>query len=250
MEIFRKHKDDIENNTDFEYEVEETKQHLVDLPRGQHITNCLQCNVTCHDNCIYADDADKHKCFAMSSSGFCKICIGKCIWSDHKKTPYLFKYSVEKVKKTYTEMKQKYEQAKGSTLTHESYIKDLTYDVEYLFENVKLMMEEMKQCKTKLKQIALSPDRLTVVEHIEIIIEEEETERQPGYKRRIRMLHEFKRMSLVDKQIQNFDHNLKLTKDDVTSAVGKTITGSGRAPNEGKGGVFERGVKYLNSFFV
>lgn len=147
-------------------------------------------------------------------------------------------------------MKQKYEQAKGSTLTHESYIKDLTYDVEYLFENVKLMMEEMKQCKTKLKQIALSPDRLTVVEHIEIIIEEEETERQPGYKRRIRMLHEFKRMSLVDKQIQNFDHNLKLTKDDVTSAVGKTITGSGRAPNEGKGGVFERGVKYLNSFFV
>lgn len=112
------------------------------------------------------------------------------------------------------------------------------------------MMEEMKQCKTKLKQIALSPDRFTVVEHIDIMIEEEETERQPGYKRRIMMSHEFKRMSLVDKQIQNFDHNLKLTKDDVTSAVGKTFTGSGRAPNEGKGGVFERGVKYLNSFFV
>lgn len=187
LEIFRKHKD------------EEAKQHLVDLPRGQHITNCLQCNVTCHDNCIYADDADKHKCYAMSSSGFCKVCIGKCIWSDHKNTPYIFKYSVEKVKKTYTEMKQKYEQAKGSTLTHESYIKELTYDVEYLFENVKLMMEEMKQCQTKLKEIALSPGRLTVVEHIEIIIEEEETERQPGYKRRIMMLHEFKRMSLVDK---------------------------------------------------
>lgn len=169
------------------------------LPRGQHVTNCLQCNVTCHDNCIYADDADKRKCCAMSSSGFCKVCIGKCIWSDHKNTPYIFKYSVEKVKKTYTEMKQKYEEAKGSTLTHEQYIEELTYDVEYLFENVKLMMAEMKQCKTRLKEIALRPDLLTVVEHIELMIEAEETERQSGYRRRIRMLYEFKRMALVDK---------------------------------------------------
>lgn len=134
-------------------------------------------------------------------------------------------------------MKQKYEQAKGSTLTHEKYIEELTYDVEYLFENVKLMMEEMKQCKSRLKEIALRPDPLTVVEHIELMIEAEETERQPGFRRRIRMLHEFKRMALVDKQIQNFDQNLKLTKDGITSAVGKTFTGAARAPNKGKGGV-------------
>lgn len=249
LEIFRKHKDDIENNKDFEYEVEETKQHLVDLPRGQHVTNCIQCNVTCHENCAYADDAQKINCCAMSNRGFCTVCIGKCIWSDHKNTPYIFRYSVEKVKKTYTEMKQKYEDAKGSTLTHENYIEELTYDVEYLFENVKLMMEEMKQCKSRLKEIALRPDPLTVVEHIELMIEAEETERQPGFRRRIRMLHEFKRMALVDKQIQNFDQNLKLTKDDVTSATGKTFTGYGRAPNKGKGSIVQRGVKYLRSLF-
>lgn len=80
----------------------------------------------------------------MLSSGFCKICIGKCIWFDYKKIFYLFKYFVEKVKKIYIEMKQKYEQVKGLILMYESYIKDFIYDVEYFFENVKLMMEEMK----------------------------------------------------------------------------------------------------------
>lgn len=249
LEIFKKHKDDIENNKDFEYEVEETKQFLVDLPRGQHVTNCLQCNITCHEDCGIADDAEKSGCWAMTN-GKCRICIGKCIWSDHKNTPYIFRYSIEKVKKTYTEMKQKYEQAKGSKLTHETYIEELTYDVEYLFENVKLMMAEMNRCKTRLKEIALRPDPLSVVEHIELMIEAEETEKQPGFRRRIRMLHEFKRMALVDKQIQNFDQNLKSTKDDVTSAVGKTFTGSGRAPNKGKGGVIQRSVKYLKSFFL
>lgn len=249
LEIFKKHKDDIENNKDFEYEVEETKQFLVDLPRGQHVTNCLQCNITCHEDCGIADDAKKSGCWAMTN-GKCRICIGKCIWSDHKNTPYIFRYSIEKVKKTYTEMKQKYEQAKGSKLTHETYIEELTYDVEYLFENVKLMMAEMNRCKTRLKEIALRPDPLSVVEHIELMIEAEETEKQPGFRRRIRMLHEFKRMALVDKQIQNFDQNLKSTKDDVTSAVGKTFTGSGRAPNKGKGGVIQRSVKYLKSFFL
>lgn len=207
LEIFRKHKYDIENNKDFEYEIEETKQHLVDLPRRQHVTSCLKCDVTCHDNCIYADDANKCKCFAMSTSGFCKVCIGKCIWSDHKNTPYIFKYSVEKVQKTFTEMKKKYKQAKGLTLTNESYIEELTYDVKYLLENIKLMMEDLKQCKNRLTEIALRPDRLTLEEHIELMIEAEETERQPGFKQRIKILHEFEQMAFGDKQIQNFDQN-------------------------------------------
>lgn len=248
LEIFKKHKDDIENNKDFEYEVEETKKYLVDLPRGQHVTNCLQCNVTCHENCAIADDAEKRGCAAMTD-GLCRICTGRCIWSEHKNTPYIFRYSVEKVKKTYAEMKEKYEKAKGSKMTHETYIEEFTYDVDYLFENVQMMMEEMNKCKRRLKEIALRPDPLNAVEHLDLMIQAEETERQPGYKRRIRMLHEFRRMALVDKQVENFDHSLKSTKDDVTSAVGKAFTGSGCAPNKRKTGIFQRGLGYLQSFF-
>lgn len=175
LEIFKKHKDDIKNNKDFEYEVEETKQFLVELPRGQHVTNCLQCNITCHEDCEIADDAKKSGCWAMTN-GKCRICIGKCIWSDHKNTPYIFKYSIEKVKKRYTEMKQKYEEAKGSKLTYETFIEELIYDEECLFENGKHMMAEMNRCKSKLKEIALRPDPLSVEEHIELMIVAEETE--------------------------------------------------------------------------
>lgn len=38
----------------------------MDLPRGLHVTNCLQCNVTCHENCAIADDAEKRGCAAMT----------------------------------------------------------------------------------------------------------------------------------------------------------------------------------------
>lgn len=224
LEIFRKHKDDIKNNKDFEFEVEETKQHLVDLPCWQNVTNCIQCKTTCHENCMDADDAQMANCCAMSNRGFCTVCIGKYIWSDHENAHYIFRYSVDKAKKTYTDMKQKYEQAAGSPLTHENYIEELTHDVEYLLEKVKLMMEDINQCKTRLREIALRTDPLTVEQHIDLMIEAEETQRQPGFKRRIRILKEFKRIGLVDEQIQNFDQNLKLTRDDFTSATGKTNT--------------------------
>lgn len=52
------------------------------------------------------------------------------------------------------------------------------------------------------------------------MVKSEETERQPGYIERIRILHEFKSMGLVDEEFQNFEQNLKLTQNDVTSAFG------------------------------
>lgn len=39
------------------------------------------------------------------------------------------------------------------------------------------------------------------------MIEAEETERQPGFKQKIKILHEFEQMAFGDKQIQNFDQN-------------------------------------------
>lgn len=106
----------------------------------------------------------------MRGDDRCTICTGRCIWSEHKITPYIFRYSVEKVKKTYAEMKEKYEKAKESKLTHETYIEELTYDVDYLFENVQMMMEEMNKCKRRLKEIAFRPDPLNAVEHLDLMI--------------------------------------------------------------------------------
>lgn len=216
LEIFKKHKNDIESNKDFEYEVEETKQMLVNLDQGHHVTNCLQCNFTCHDDCKIADDDNKSGCAAMKD-GYCTVCIKKCIWKEHKNARYKFIYVTDKIKKTYTEMKQKYEKAIGSKLTHESFIANLSKDVEHLFAYVNGMMTKMNNCKSRLKEIALRPDPLSTVEHLDQMIQAEDMERHQGYQRRIEMLNEFKHMAEIDKDFEKFGANYLSARMEIQS---------------------------------
>lgn len=121
-------------------------------------------------------------------------------------------------------MKERYEAAQGETLTHEKYIEELTYDVENLFEDIMSMMNQMNQCKTRLKEIALRPDPLSAIEHIDLMIQSEETEKQPGYFNRVRMLKEIKRMALVDQDVENFGQTFRLTRENIKTITGKTFS--------------------------
>lgn len=98
LDIFQKHRADIEDNKDFEYEVDETKQIKVELNPGKYVINCLRCNITCHENCSCADNDEKRNCSVMKN-GFCTVCTKKCIWSEHKSSRYTFKYTTKRVKK-------------------------------------------------------------------------------------------------------------------------------------------------------
>lgn len=82
-------------------------------------------------------------------------------------------------------MKQKYDKAIGSKLTHESFIEELSYEIESLFNCVNERMTRMNRCKTRLKEIALRPDPMSTVEHLDLMIQAEEHEKQPGYIKRI-----------------------------------------------------------------
>lgn len=242
LEIFKRHKDDIENNKDFEYEVEETRQVKIELKQGKHVTNCLNCNITCHEDCAYADDDDKRLCCAMTDD-YCTVCIGKCIWSDHKNARYTFKYTKEKVKKTYIEMKQKYEKAKGAKMNHKTFIDRLKHDVDDLFRNVQLRMVKMNRCKNRLEEIALRPDPLSTVEHIELMIQAEEMEGQPGYEQRIVMLNEFKHMAQVDKDFENFGEHFQSAKEEMASV------GLSDAPDKDEDTLLWRGVHFFTNLF-
>lgn len=250
LNVFKKYKNKIEDNQNFEYEVEETRQEMVDLPKGQHVTNCLQCNITCHEECKIADDEKKRRCSAMDpETGHCRVCTEKCIWSDHKNTPYIFKFVTETVKKTYAEMKERYEEALGHKLTHEKYIEELTYDVEELFDDIMSMMNEMNRCKTRLKEIALRPDPLSAIEHINLMIQSEETDKQPGYFNRVKMLKEIKRMALVDQDVESFGQNIRLTRENIKSITGKTFQkrslGIVTRVRPRKTNFFARGVQFV-----
>lgn len=216
IDMFKRHKDDIENNKDFEYEVEETHQTEVKLKEGHHVTNCLQCNFTCHDDCIIADDGDKSRCSAMKD-GNCTVCSQKCKWNVHRNAVYKFDYVVKRVKKTYTEMKQKYEKAIGFKMTHRSFIENLSLEVQTLFSDVKKNMTRMNICKTRLREIALRPDPLSSVEHLELMIQSEQHEKQAGYIRRIEMLCEFRDMAKIETQLKDFNADYNLTRRQIAS---------------------------------
>lgn len=208
IDIMKRHKSDIQNNKDFEYEVEETKQVKTELKQGLHVTNCLTCNITCHTNCIYDDDDEKIHCSAMSN-GLCTVCSKHCSWTVHKNARYILTYETEKVKKTYKEMKEKYEQAKGLKIDHDALIAELNRDLNNLFDYVKHMMEEMQRSKSKLNEIALRPDPLSTVEHLDLMIQAEEIESKSGFKERIKVLQKYREMALIDKKFEDFSETRK-----------------------------------------
>lgn len=243
LEIFKQHKHDIEQNKDFEYVLEKPKVIKVDLNPGNHVTNCLNCNLTCHDNCIYADDSEKIKCCAMKD-GYCTVCNLKCKWDDHKNMRYIFKYTVEKVKETFYEKKRRYENAKGLKMKNQSFLEELTEDVEKLFEDVQLKMIKMKECKSRLKIIALRPDPLSATEHIDLMIEAEKREKQPGYEKRINMLNDFKEKALIDDNFKRFNEHLESAKTDMETHGIPTNNPSKKEEN-----LLQRGSRLFKNIF-
>lgn len=216
LEVFQRNRADIENNKDFEYEVDEVIQIKLELKPGQHVMNCFYCNMTCHENCSCEDDDEKRNCSVMNN-GFCTVCTKKCIWSNHRSLRYTLKYTTKRVKKTYKEMKEKYEKAKGFKKTQETIIQGLIRDVESLFNFVNTRMREIERCKSRLEIIALRYDPLSTVDYLDLMIQEEDKERHLGFEQRIKTLNEYRQMALFEKDIDNFNEEFQLTKEQMAS---------------------------------
>lgn len=245
LKNFEIHKQDIENNKNFYYYVDEAKHHKIPLPVGQHVTNCSYCNISCHENCAYAFDSDKIKCCAMSD-GKCTVCDGKCLWNVHSNTPYIFRYTQERVRKTYDNVKKKYEYAIGRKLTDEQLIKVIVGDVEQLFQYIEQKLEEMRQCKIGLKQIALRDDPLSEIDYINLLIDAEKKEGQPGFENRMLMLEEIKKRNLVEDDVASLSQTFRETKDSISSA-GVLLEGS---DNQVENSVFKNIKGFLKNVFA
>ena len=86
-DICNQHKANADANEDTEYEVEEQVMKKVQLDPGTYVTNCLNCNRTCHFPCAIPNDDGKAGCAAMRG-GFCTVCPEKCFWQKHVNNQY------------------------------------------------------------------------------------------------------------------------------------------------------------------
>ena len=187
----KKHEADIERNKGFEILATLDEPHRVVLRNGEHTTNCLKCNYTCHYPCRIPDTKQKSGCVTMKDEN-CTICAGKCHWSQHKNDQYRIEWRKRTVKRTLEDLKKKYHDAKSGKSKYESIVGGLERDLEKKGEEVYENIKQARACVQRLEEIALKPNPLSEVEYIELLIESEKQQKRPGFLARITTLMKVK----------------------------------------------------------
>ena len=158
--------------------------------KGQHTTNCLTCNYTCHKKCKIAEDSQKARCVAMDNEGKCKQCPGNCAWQAHNNTAYIIRWVPKKVKKTYREKMKLYTTAKDKVSSQTQIIQKMSDNVTELERGIAQLLRSVTNCNNRLKEIALNENPIDTAEYIDLMIESEKREPKSGYMSRIKVLEE------------------------------------------------------------
>lgn len=200
MEILRQHRDAIEANKDFEYEVEEERMKRIQMTGEDRwfVTNCLSCNYTCHERCIYAKDEDKRRCSAIDrSTGNCKVCPRNCNWRTHVNNDFYYEIHTVKVVKTYREMLSKYKDAQGKMSQSAAVVGGIERELQHLRKRVFTMIIQLHQSLERLEEIALKPDPLTQVAYIDLLIESEKQQATKDWQKRVEYYQEARQQAVL-----------------------------------------------------
>lgn len=191
IKIFTEHKQEIMSEGDFPFTIKEIRQTKKPLIDERHVTNCMICFYTCHENCAYENNEDKMHCCAMHK-GYCRECTGHCIWYVHENTPYIYKYDCVEVTKSYTEMKSTYEAKKGKPLDFDGYLELLNKDIKALLGRLYDKVKSAADKGNELNGIQKSPLAGSVDDTIDNMIASENHHKEIGYQQRIEMFQELK----------------------------------------------------------
>nr|CAH0100504.1 unnamed protein product [Daphnia galeata] len=224
MEEIRKTKQMITNcqaqidaNENVEFEVEVNMPKKIELPAGQYITNCNKCYVTCatsHNLFGIPNDGDKAGCWAMDSSGNCRICPEKCKWNMHVNQPYRWEFVKQKQSTSSDAIKQKYKAELKRKLRAEQLVKVLEKDVDDNTKIVHQRVDTVARCIQKLDEIALRPNPFSTPQYIDLIIDAEQQEKRLGFKERIESLKKLRQMAVITSRIRNNEPLLSLDQKD------------------------------------
>ena len=201
--IFQENEAEIKRNSNFKYKVTEARLKEIPCEHNRHVTYCMNCHNTCHDDCIYKDDADKASCVAMDSNGFCERCDQHCVWSDHKNSGFRLVMEYEEVEKTYEDKLRKYQEATGERFNQMSVLDLMQGEYAEIQCEVEQQVKKCRSILERLRKIALKPDPLSEVDYIEILIDAEMQERKPGHRERIRELNDIKAKAERLRQVKN-----------------------------------------------
>lgn len=187
-EILKRHQSEIKCNTNFHYEVEEVVMTHIDLEPGEFVTNCLQCNITCHYPCHVKADEDKKRCSAMGKTENCKICPQKCHWTKHRNASFKLEAIPQTVKKTYHELKQKFEIAKKEATSQTAVLEKVKRKFLDLRKDVYDKITGVQKYVNDLDKFALKPNPLSNLDYIDLLIAAEEHDCNYQWEDRVKLL--------------------------------------------------------------
>ena len=187
-------KGDINDNKDFEIEVDEYYVDKKDLRgTGKHTTTCIKCNFTCHKNCSLSDDNDKKYCCAIDGE-YCKECPGKCHWQQHKNYPYIIEQKKRKVKKTLDNLKKAYCDSNNKLSAKQQILNGLENDFNIQMIQCMSLQNQVQIAVERLKEIALNKrTHENSGQYIDQLIQSEKMQKKEGYLERIQSLSELKK---------------------------------------------------------
>ena len=207
------------------------------LPQGHYVTNCRDCNFTCHDDCIYSNDSDKAKCSAMNNGkmdfmsfdilhflviyrlfsidllsstflGQCTVCKKKCHWKRHANMPFKFVVTNETRRETNQDIYNRYKEALKNQGKQEDVIKAAENELSRVSNEFQNIVKNLSECLEELNEIALKTASTNTASYIQQMINNEDMNRQEGFEKRIKELEiEKANAEIIDKIIsgQNID---------------------------------------------
>ena len=195
--ILDKHRRLIEDNKNFEYQVEVVETIVI------HTTFCPLCSRTCHDNCGFHTDAGKVGCVAMTGE-YCHCCPSKCHWSVHRNVPFNRSAGKKMVTKTMEETKKQYLTAKEQKEKSVTVLDKIKMKFNQLKKENKKLVQKVRGYINRLRSIALKHNPLSEIEYIDMLIEQETNEMIDGYKDRVKMYEDLRKEAVA---MQNIEQN-------------------------------------------
>ncbi|KAK9952917.1 hypothetical protein ABG768_016945 [Culter alburnus] len=168
QKALEKNKKDVENNKNFEFEVEVPYKEKVDIDPS--VAKAAMCCTVCEENCHYPGCwwAKNPLWCEVIKDGHCRVCTNKCHYSKHVKEAKIYVTKIKKEKRTYEELKKKYEDTIGNS---ESLVKKLKEELQELEAGKIKLVNEAFHCVETLQMIALNADSLIILRNIDFLIE-------------------------------------------------------------------------------
>ena len=188
-----KHQTEMEANAKEEFQLKITVAQKIGIPYGQWVTNCSNCNMTCHTSC--GSENEKDNCDVMDHSEAvavrtCRVCPGNCIWNFHASEPFRWEF-IQQTEETSTEaIRQKYEIKLNRKLTVEQLMQEVAKEIEANEKVVLSRFSAVVSCNERLDEIANRDGSLTLLQHInqQMVREKEDGEERIKSLKRIRLL--------------------------------------------------------------